>query len=148
MQSANSVAAAVLDRFISNIACLASGESWAGWINPAGSRTSGTTSNGMFRPTKHGDKHTRKKKKNINRIYFGECAQELFDLVPPSHFYHPTASHRKDLHGRFTAVATSFLIRTARIWNALPASIFPSSYNMSTLKSRVNRHLLGKRAPP
>ncbi|CAH2229144.1 jg20757 [Pararge aegeria aegeria] len=44
--------------------------------------------------------------------------------------------------------ASSFLIRTARIWNALPASIFPSSYNMSTFKSRVNRYLLGKRAPP
>ncbi|CAH2210118.1 jg14194 [Pararge aegeria aegeria] len=27
------------------------------------------------------------------RIYFGECAQELFDLVPPSPFYHRTARH-------------------------------------------------------
>ncbi|CAH2217778.1 jg19661 [Pararge aegeria aegeria] len=32
------------------------------------------------------------------RIYFGEYAQELFDLVPPSPFYHRTARHRKDLH--------------------------------------------------
>ncbi|CAH2226749.1 jg805, partial [Pararge aegeria aegeria] len=90
------------------------------------------------------------------RIYFGECAQELFDLVPPSPFYHRTARHRKDLHlyvvdiprTRTKRFASSFLIRTDRIWNALPASIFPSSYNISTFKSRVNRHLLGKRAPP
>ncbi|CAH2227197.1 jg14601 [Pararge aegeria aegeria] len=84
-------------------------------------------------------------------IYFGECAQELFDLVPPSPFYHRTARHRKDLHPyvvdiprmRTERFAFSFLIRTARIWNALPASIFSIAYNMSTFKSRVNR-----RAPP
>ncbi|CAH2218321.1 jg23594 [Pararge aegeria aegeria] len=77
-------------------------------------------------------------------------------IVPPSPFYHRTARHRKDLHPyvvdiprtRTKRFASSFLIRTARIWNALPASIFPSAYNMSTFKSRVNRHLLGKRAPP
>ncbi|CAH2253429.1 jg6408 [Pararge aegeria aegeria] len=84
-------------------------------------------------------------------LYFGDCAQELFDLVPPSAFYHRTARHRKDLHPYVVGIprtrtkrfASSFLI-----WNALPASIFPSAYNMSTFKSRVNRHLLGKRAPP
>ncbi|CAH2217694.1 jg26592 [Pararge aegeria aegeria] len=88
--------------------------------------------------------------------YFGECAKELFDLVPSSPFYHRTARHRKDLHPyvvdiprtRTKCFASSFLIRTARIWNALPASIFSSAYNMSTFKSRVNRRLLGKRAPP
>ncbi|CAH2240503.1 jg12289 [Pararge aegeria aegeria] len=37
-------------------ACLASGVSLAGWSDPAGSRTSGTTYNGRFRPTKYGDK--------------------------------------------------------------------------------------------
>ncbi|CAH2244878.1 jg23087 [Pararge aegeria aegeria] len=32
------------------------------------------------------------------KIHFGECAQELFDLVKPSPFYHRTARHRKNLH--------------------------------------------------
>ncbi|CAH2209116.1 jg817, partial [Pararge aegeria aegeria] len=42
--------------------------------------------------------------------------------------------------------ASSFLIRTAKAWNALPSSVFPDTYNLGTFKSRVNRHLLGKRA--
>ncbi|CAH2226404.1 jg26617 [Pararge aegeria aegeria] len=58
-------------------------------------------------------------------IYFGECAQELFDLVPLSPFYHRTARHRKDLHPyvvdilrtRTKRFASSFPIRTARIQN-------------------------------
>ncbi|CAH2244217.1 jg20162 [Pararge aegeria aegeria] len=33
-----------------------SGLSSAGWSDPAGSRTSGTTYNGRFQPTKYGDK--------------------------------------------------------------------------------------------
>ncbi|XP_046976467.1 uncharacterized protein LOC124542575 [Vanessa cardui] len=91
------------------------------------------------------------------KIYFGECAQELFDLVPPSPFYKRTARHRKDLHPNLVDVdvfktctkrfASSFLIRTAKVWNTLPTSVFPTTYNMGTFKSRVNRHLLGKRAP-
>ncbi|CAH2265932.1 jg5842 [Pararge aegeria aegeria] len=103
-----------------------------------------------------GDVNYEKFNSAFYRIYFEESAQELFDLVPPSPFYHRTSRHRKDLHPyvvdipwmRTKRFASSFLIRTARIWNALPASIFPSRYNMSTFKSRVNRHLLGKRAPP
>ena len=90
------------------------------------------------------------------RIYFGECAQELFDLVPPSPFYHRTARHRSSLHPyvvdipwtRTKRFASSFLIRTAKIWNALPAHVFPTTYNMGIFKSRVNRHLLGKRVSP
>ncbi|CAH2232334.1 jg15860 [Pararge aegeria aegeria] len=73
-----------------------------------------------------------------NRMEDGGVHTELFDLVPPSPFYHRTAWHRKDLYPyvvdiprtRRKRFASSFLIRTARIWNALPASIFPSAYNI------------------
>ncbi|XP_046976458.1 uncharacterized protein LOC124542564 [Vanessa cardui] len=83
------------------------------------------------------------------KIYFGEWAQELFDLVPPSPFYQRTARHRKDLHPVVVDVDV-FKTRTkrfAKVWNTLPTSVFPTTYNMGTFKFRVNRHLLGKRAP-
>ncbi|CAH2218241.1 jg9832 [Pararge aegeria aegeria] len=89
----------------------------------------------------------------LYKIHFGECAQELFDLVKPSPFYHRTARYRNNLHryvveipSTRTKLASSFLIRTAKAWNALPSSVFPDTYNLGTFKSRVNRHLLGKRA--
>ncbi|CAH2234081.1 jg7722 [Pararge aegeria aegeria] len=62
---------------------------------------------------------------------FGECAQELFDLVKPSPFYHRTARYRNDHRyvveipsKRTKRFASSFLIRTAKAWNALTSSVF------------------------
>ena len=36
----------------------------------------------------------------------------------------------------------SFFPRIARLWNCLPIKCFPLIYNLSGLKSRINRHLL------
>ncbi|CAH2235027.1 jg1297 [Pararge aegeria aegeria] len=89
------------------------------------------------------------------RIYFAECAQELHNLVPPSPFYHRTARHRERWHPyvvdipstRTKRFLSTFLIRAAKMWNALPVTVFPATYNLSTFKARVNRLFLGKRAP-
>ena len=36
----------------------------------------------------------------------------------------------------------SFFACTARSWNSLPIECFPLTYDLSGLKSRINRHLL------
>ncbi|KAI8424231.1 hypothetical protein MSG28_002802 [Choristoneura fumiferana] len=41
---------------------------------------------------------------------------------------------------------SSFINRTAKEWNSLPATMFPEHYNLAAFKSRVNEHLLGNPA--
>ena len=36
----------------------------------------------------------------------------------------------------------SFFPRTTRLWNSLPIEYFPLTYDLSSFKSRINRHLL------
>ncbi|XP_045508843.1 uncharacterized protein LOC123704508 [Colias croceus] len=89
------------------------------------------------------------------RIHFGECANELHHLVPSSPFLHRTSRRGMGFHPftvdiphvRTQRYANSFFIRTAKEWNALPSSVFPVDYNIQLFKSRVNRFLLGRRAP-
>ncbi|CAH2094022.1 unnamed protein product [Euphydryas editha] len=84
------------------------------------------------------------------RLHFGECAQELHKLIPPAPFYHQTTRHGQGFHPYVVDIPpTSFLIiRTAKEWNSLPASLFPDTYNLGIFKARVNRHYLSLRAPP
>lgn len=81
--------------------------------------------------------------------------QELHDLIPPYPFYHKPTRHGE---GRYQYVvdispirtkrfSASFIMRAAREWNSLPASVFPSSYNMGVFKKRVNRYLISKCDP-
>ena len=81
-------------------------------------------------------------------MYFGECAQELYELHRTSRRtagYHPYLVDIPTV--RTKRFATSFIMRTAKEWNSLPASVFPSAYNPNLFKARVNRHLLGELAP-
>ena len=84
------------------------------------------------------------------RYYFGRCSSELAQLVPlpfsrgrptrysdRSHDFSVTVPRcYKDIY------VNSFFPHTARLWNSLPIECFPLIYDLSSFKSRINRHLL------
>lgn len=86
------------------------------------------------------------------RLYHGECSEELFSLIPPSPFLLRTTRaglrcHRQTvttIPTRTKKFGNSFLCRTVKKWNSLPAHIFPPSYNPGSFKRGVKRHLAGR----
>ena len=79
--------------------------------------------------------------------YFGKCSPGLSELVPPplvfmrntrlagrSHAYTVETMSHRTTHYRENC--------TARLWNNLPADIFPTSFNISLFKARINQHFL------
>ncbi|RVE54134.1 hypothetical protein evm_001257 [Chilo suppressalis] len=87
----------------------------------------------------------------FDRLYHGESSEELFSLIPPSPFLQRTT--RAGLRCHRLTVATiptrtkkfgdSFICRTIRKWNALPAHVFPPSYNLGSFKRGVKKQLAG-----
>ena len=79
--------------------------------------------------------------------YFGKCQSKMAELV--SFLYSPDSSTRysNSLHDFYVTFlecnkdffVNSFFIRTASLWNSLPAVNFPLTYNINGFKSRVNR---------
>lgn len=88
------------------------------------------------------------------RLYHGECSEELFDLIPPSPFLHRStrAAHRNhrytvsNIPSRTKKFGDSFLCRTTKRWNSLPAYVFPPSYDMGSFKRGVKKHLVGRQS--
>ncbi len=84
------------------------------------------------------------------RYCHGKCPSELAASVPlPQSFTRATRSYTNSHAYQVTFpscrtehFSSSFFLRTARIWNSLPLSVFPSSYNLPLFRSRVNVHLL------
>merc|ERR1711980_17473 len=83
------------------------------------------------------------------RIYFGYCSHELRSIIPPplprprstrqaisSHSYCVRLSNE-----RISRHSQSFIPTTSRVWNSLPQSVFPDSFNISMFKRRVCQHL-------
>ena len=84
------------------------------------------------------------------RYYFGRCSSELAQLVPLPFSRGRSARYSDRLH-HFSVTITrcykdvyvnSFFPRTAILWNYLRIECFPLTYNLSSFKSRINRHLL------
>ena len=85
------------------------------------------------------------------KYYFGKCSSGLSELIPPpqvfgrntrlsgrSHAFTVATMSNRTTHYR----ENSFFTRTARLWNDLPANIFPECFNISMFKTRVNQHFL------
>ena len=84
------------------------------------------------------------------RYYFGRCSSELAQLVPLP-FSRGRSIRYSDRIYDFSVTfprcykdvyVNSFFPRTTRLWNSLPIECFPLTYDLSSFKSRINRHLL------
>ena len=84
------------------------------------------------------------------RYSFGRCSSELAQLVAIS-FSRGRSTRYSDRFHDFSITiprcykdvyVSSFFPRMARVWNSLPIECLPLTYDLSSFKSRINRHLL------
>ncbi len=83
--------------------------------------------------------------------YFNDrCSSELSSLVPKLRPWVRTTRQSSNAHPYTVQIPisskklyeSSFFPRTSKLWNLLPARVFPDSYDMDKFKSSVNRHLI------
>ena len=85
----------------------------------------------------------------LYRYFHGRCSEELHQMVPPLKEFgrstrlasrsHPYVLDIPKAKSKFHS--QSFFPRTASIWNRLPQSSFPNTYDLGLFKSRVNKLL-------
>ena len=86
----------------------------------------------------------------FHRYYFGRCSSELVQLVPLPFSRGRSTCYSDRFHDFSVTIpifnkdvyVNSLFICAARLWNPLPIKCFPLTYNLSSFKSRINRHLL------
>ena len=84
------------------------------------------------------------------RYYLGRCSSELAQLVRLPYSRGRSTHYSNTLHDFSVTIpicykivyVNSFFPHTARRWNSLPIECFPLTYDLSGLKSRINRYLL------
>mgnify|MGYP003471208139 FL=1 len=80
------------------------------------------------------------------RYYFGLCSSELQKIVPHPVVYRKSTRKASNLNPylvtlercRTSSHASSFIPRTAALWNKLPLEVFPLSRNLHQFKSNIN----------
>ena len=83
------------------------------------------------------------------RYFFGRCSVELAGCVPPPlarprNTRQASSSHNycvEVVNARVNRYNDCFFPSTSKLWNSLPASVFPNSYNISSFKRNVCHHL-------
>ena len=86
------------------------------------------------------------------KYYYGKCSSELADLVPPKHVtvrgtHFSEQMHRHAVNSpmcRTKFYQSSFFPCIAALWNTLSTECFPSDYDCTAFKVRVNKFLLLK----
>ena len=84
------------------------------------------------------------------RYYFGRCSSELAQLVPLPFSPGRSTCYSDRLHVFSITIprcckdvyVNNFFPHTARFWNSLSIECFPSTYDVSGFKPRINKHLL------
>ena len=83
----------------------------------------------------------------LYRYFNGHCSQEIRDVIPvPLRRVRTTRSstHSHPFQvslptSRNLSRKSSFIPRTCNLWNVLPSSCFPESYNLPSFKSKINK---------
>ena len=81
------------------------------------------------------------------RFFHGNCSLEIKNIIPDplkhvrltrnstqSHPFQATLSNPRNFSHK-----SSFIPRTRQLWNTLPSTSFPESYNLSCFKSNINK---------
>ncbi|KAL7638527.1 UNVERIFIED_CONTAM: hypothetical protein RMT77_011097 [Armadillidium vulgare] len=83
------------------------------------------------------------------RYYNGHCSSELFRRIPPplkrdNATRLSTQSHHFSVQlsdPRLNRYTQSYMYSTGKVWNTLPLSIFPTSYDFYIFKRLVSGHV-------
>ena len=81
--------------------------------------------------------------------YFGHCPDELATCIPPP-MARPCSTRQKSFahnycvevsNARINYINDGFFPFTSCLWNSLPSSVFPASFNLPSFKRQVYHHL-------
>ena len=88
------------------------------------------------------------------RYYFGHCSDELATCIPPPMARPRSTRQATFAHNycvelsnvRINRFSDGFFPSTSYLWNSLPSSVFPASFNLPSFKRQVYHHLRGQMA--
>lgn len=83
------------------------------------------------------------------RYHYGRCSVEIFNLMPQPSTHVRNTRLALNRHGfsvnisssRTVSYRNSFISRTSRLWNQLPAHVFPPIFDINKFKSNINLYL-------